>query len=89
MVAGLLRLGGFEPGFPFALGHDARIVSAVRASGVAAGCFGLPIVAVGNPAALSRLSVPKRLLPQQTCALCLLRTLARQAIMKGRHASGI
>jgi len=27
MVAGLLRLGGFEPGFPFALGHDALVVS--------------------------------------------------------------
>jgi hypothetical protein len=27
MVAGLLRLGGFEPGFPFALGHDAPVVS--------------------------------------------------------------
>jgi hypothetical protein len=23
MIAGLLRLGGFEPGFPFALGADA------------------------------------------------------------------
>ena len=27
MVAGLLRLGGFEPSFPFALGHGALVVS--------------------------------------------------------------